>query len=202
MRLTPVEHILSLSASMAGGASPEQAARQVLGRYGLAGALALQPIGTLSGGQKARVVFAAITMQSPLLILLDEPTNHLDLVTRAALLDALTSFTGATLWVSHDQTLMECCTELWVVEKRKVLKPAKVNPNVLKAAAAKALKEREAAAKKNKGKSSSSSSVSSSSSSAAAAAVAPEHLTFPSRCTIRKLAQTFEEYRASIFDEQ
>ena len=200
-RMTPVQHILSLSPAMASGPNPEQAARTVLGRFGLGGGLALAPIGTLSGGQRARCLFASITMREPNLIVLDEPTNHLDFVTIHALLDALTSFTGATLWVSHDQQIMECCNELWIVEPRRNPKQAKVNPNQLKAAAAKAQKEREkeaAAAKKKKGSASSSAS----SSSSAATAAAPEYLVYPSRSTVRKLGMSFEEYRESILQEQ
>lgn len=119
LRLTPVQHILSLAPSLAESSNSEQQARTILGRFGLAGKLALQPIGTLSGGQKSRLVFASITMSQPHILILDEPTNHLDFVTITALKDAITSFRGAVLLVSHDQELMEICDELWLVEKKK-----------------------------------------------------------------------------------
>lgn len=90
--------------------------RSILGRYGITGELALQPITTLSGGQKSRVVFAMIAMQHPHFLLLDEPTNHLDLDSVDVLCEALNTFTGGLLIVSHDERLItSVCTELWVV---------------------------------------------------------------------------------------
>jgi ATP-binding cassette subfamily F protein 1 len=53
--------------------------RAKLGRFGLSGQHHLTPICKLSGGQKARVVFTAISLQEPHILLLDEPTNHLDM---------------------------------------------------------------------------------------------------------------------------
>jgi ATP-binding cassette subfamily F protein 1 len=56
-----------------------QGMRAKLGRFGLSGQHHLTPICKLSGGQKARVVFTAISLQEPHILLLDEPTNHLDM---------------------------------------------------------------------------------------------------------------------------
>ncbi|MCI02549.1 ABC transporter F family member 3-like, partial [Trifolium medium] len=56
---------------------PEQKLRGHLGSFGVTGNLALQPMYTLSGGQKSRVAFAKITFKKPHIILLDEPSNHL-----------------------------------------------------------------------------------------------------------------------------
>lgn len=56
---------------------PEQKLRSHLGSLGVTGNLALQPMYTLSGGQKSRVAFAKITFKKPHLLLLDEPSNHL-----------------------------------------------------------------------------------------------------------------------------
>ncbi|KAJ3186117.1 hypothetical protein HDU82_004260, partial [Entophlyctis luteolus] len=53
----------------------EEEYRRVLGRFGLTGTSALQPIGTLSGGQKSRVVFAAMSLSNPHVLILDEPTS-------------------------------------------------------------------------------------------------------------------------------
>ena len=57
------------------GLKPETA-RALLGRFGLEGHNHLSPIIKLSGGQKARVVFAAISLSEPHILLMDEPTNH------------------------------------------------------------------------------------------------------------------------------
>jgi ATPase subunit of ABC transporter with duplicated ATPase domains len=91
-----------------------------LANYGLGG-IAKQKLGTLSGGQKARLAFAAEVWHKPHLLLLDEPTNHLDVETLDALSDALRTFQGATVIVSHNQGfLTEVCNELWTVDAGKV----------------------------------------------------------------------------------
>ena len=89
--------------------------RKVLGASGLEGAAHTQLIGTLSGGQKARVYFASISIMSPDILLLDEPTNHLDMETVEGLSSALKDFPGAMVIVSHDvDFLEELATEVWV----------------------------------------------------------------------------------------
>ncbi|MCG3188238.1 MAG: putative ABC transporter ATP-binding protein YheS [Burkholderiaceae bacterium] len=75
-----------------------------------------QRVGTLSGGERARLVLATIVWQRPSLLLLDEPTNHLDLTTREALSMALNEFEGGVMLVSHDRALLrEVCDEFWLV---------------------------------------------------------------------------------------
>jgi ATP-binding cassette subfamily F protein 3 len=78
----------------------ETAARQALGGFGLVGNLALQRIGTLSGGQKARLTFATMLHDAPHLMILDEPTNHLDKDSLDSLSAAIKLFKGAVIMVS------------------------------------------------------------------------------------------------------
>ncbi|CAM9702449.1 unnamed protein product [Discosporangium mesarthrocarpum] len=99
--------------------------RKQLGSCGVSGSLALQPIKTLSGGQKSRVVLSELLMHRPHIMLLDEPTNHLDMASIEALRVALGSFAGGVVIVSHDQALIsdmlgEGRGELWSVSRRQV----------------------------------------------------------------------------------
>lgn len=99
---------------------PEQKLRAHLGSFGVTGNLALQPMYTLSGGQKSRVAFAKITFKKPHIILLDEPSNHLDLDAVEALIQGLVLFQGGILMVSHDEHLISgSVEELWVVSEGK-----------------------------------------------------------------------------------
>jgi ATP-binding cassette subfamily F protein 3 len=93
----------------------------MLARFGLTGNTALQPIGTLSGGQKSRVVFAAMAMSNPHVLVLDEPTNHLDVDSIQALAIALREFKGGVAIVSHDATFLDAvCNEVWVCQGGKL----------------------------------------------------------------------------------
>ncbi|TPX31762.1 hypothetical protein SeMB42_g07706 [Synchytrium endobioticum] len=85
----------------------EEEYRRVLARYGLTGTTALQPIGTLSGGQKSRVVFAWMALSNPHVLILDEPTNHLDMSSIDALAAGLRKFNGGIIIVSHDQRFLD-----------------------------------------------------------------------------------------------
>jgi ATP-binding cassette subfamily F protein 3 len=140
----------------------EQELRDFLGQFRFGGEMAAQPVGTLSGGEKARLVLASLVWQRPNLLLLDEPTNHLDLTTREALSMALNEFEGTVMLVSHDRALLrEVCDEFWLVSRggvepfdgdlddyqRWLLEQAKEAARALKdAAAAQAAAEAAAAA--------------------------------------------------------
>lgn len=101
----------------------KQILRTHLGGLGLSGELAVQPIFTLSGGQKSRIMFAMISYMKPHILLLDEPTNHLDIETVEALIEALRTYVGGVLIVTHDQHLIESLeAEIWVVENNQIKK--------------------------------------------------------------------------------
>ncbi|TNE85647.1 MAG: ABC transporter ATP-binding protein [Deltaproteobacteria bacterium] len=86
---------------------PPERIRAVLGALGLSGGGALREIGELSGGERARVVLAGLSIRPHNCLLLDEPTNHLDAETVEVLVRALAGFEGAMLLVSHDRYVVE-----------------------------------------------------------------------------------------------
>jgi len=86
--------------------SPTQA-RSWAARFGFSGEAADRPLEGLSGGERGRLTLARILAASPNLLFLDEPTNHLDLATCEALEEALSTFPGTLLLVSHDRRLVE-----------------------------------------------------------------------------------------------
>lgn len=90
--------------------------RAHLGSFGLGQEKADVKIGSLSGGEKAKLLFACITREAPHVLMLDEPTNHLDIDSRDALISAINAYQGAVILVTHDLHLVELCAEtLWVV---------------------------------------------------------------------------------------
>src|SRR6266513_3434005 len=99
---TPLNHMIRLERE-AGPQAREQELRNFLGQFRFEGDMVNQAVGTLSGGEKARLVLALLIWQRPNLLLLDEPTNHLDLEMREALSLALQEYDGAMLIVSHDR---------------------------------------------------------------------------------------------------
>jgi len=121
---TPMEHMIRLAkdtpANMRapGQSGTEQSLRTFLGTFNFSGNMVHQAVGTMSGGEKARLVLCMIVWQRPNLLVLDEPTNHLDLATREALGMALNEFEGTVMLVSHDRSLLRAvCDEFWLVTK-------------------------------------------------------------------------------------
>jgi len=117
---TPLQLMTRLAREAAppGTDTREQALRNFLGQFRFDGDLVKQSVGTLSGGERARLVLATVVWQRPNLLLLDEPTNHLDLTTREALSIALNEFEGTVMLVSHDRALLrEVCDEFWLVTR-------------------------------------------------------------------------------------
>lgn len=98
------------------GRTDEEYRRQ-LGAFGITGTTGLQKMEVLSGGQKSRVAFACLALTNPHILVLDEPSNHLDIEAMDALSEALRSFQGGVLMVSHDVTMLQTvCTSLWVCD--------------------------------------------------------------------------------------
>jgi len=121
---TPLEHMIRLvkdctaRGSLSGQATREQDLRSFLGSFNFTGDQVKQAVGSMSGGEKARLVLCMIVWQKPNLLLLDEPTNHLDLATREALSMALNEFEGTVMLVSHDRHLLRAvCDEFWLVSR-------------------------------------------------------------------------------------
>ena len=113
----PLMHMVRLARDV-GPAAREQELRDFLGTFRFTGAMVTQAVGSLSGGEKARLVLAMLVWQRPNLLLMDEPTNHLDLTTREALSIALNEFEGTVMLVSHDRALLrETCDEFWLVTR-------------------------------------------------------------------------------------
>jgi len=97
---------------------PQSHLRSHLGQFGFQQERANTKVANLSGGEKARLLFALMSLEKPHIMLLDEPTNHLDIDAREALVEALNIYEGAVILVSHDAHLVNLVADrLWLVDE-------------------------------------------------------------------------------------
>lgn len=109
---TPLQHLQRLRP-----AEGQPRLRARLAGFGLLADQAETVVARLSGGQKARLSLLLATIDAPHLLILDEPTNHLDMESREALVEALTTYSGAVILVSHDMHLLGLVADrLWLVK--------------------------------------------------------------------------------------
>lgn len=95
----------------------EESARTFLGRFQFSGDDVYKPVGRLSGGERARVALARLTLQGANFLILDEPTNHLDLPARQFLEAVLDDYEGTILFISHDRYFIDAlATHIWSVQ--------------------------------------------------------------------------------------
>jgi ATP-binding cassette subfamily F protein 3 len=101
----------------------ETALRNHLGRFGFTQQKAVTKISSLSGGEKARLLFALMTVSKPHVLLLDEPTNHLDMDSRQALAEAINAFEGAVVLISHDPYIIELTIDRFLLVENGRVQP-------------------------------------------------------------------------------
>ncbi|MFE5672100.1 ATP-binding cassette domain-containing protein [Agromyces sp. NPDC056523] len=94
-----------------------------------------QKIGTLSGGQHARVTIAQCLLSGAAVIVLDEPTNHLDITSTQVMERALTHFPGAVIVVSHDRFFVDKLADRLLVSDKSCSAPEQLQGRMLRARA-------------------------------------------------------------------
>ena len=100
----------------------DEQTRKLLGSMLFHGEEVFKEIGTLSGGQKARLVLLKLVLDGANCLLLDEPTNHLDIAAKEAVEAALLTFDGTVLLVSHDRYLVnEVAQRIWSIENKHLV---------------------------------------------------------------------------------
>ena len=99
--------------------------RSHLARFGYRGEEVFKDCAALSGGELARLRFAELALERPNLMFLDEPTNHLDIYMRESLTQALATYTGTLLLVTHDRYLMQTlgCPILYLEDGKATFYP-------------------------------------------------------------------------------
>lgn len=116
LELTVFDHMKSIMESLG-----ETQIRAHLGRFGFSGEIVKQKIKQLSGGEKARLVFASLTINAPNVLILDEPTNHLDIEMRESLISTLTSYNGVIILISHDRNFLNRVANNIIIVKNNTI---------------------------------------------------------------------------------
>jgi len=120
--LNPENSVLDeLLGHASGPAMQAEQARNHLAQYLFRGEDVFKPVSALSGGERARLALAILSLDGANLLMLDEPTNHLDIPAREALQEVLENFSGTILLVSHDRYLIDrLATQIWELREERL----------------------------------------------------------------------------------
>lgn len=94
--------------------------RKHLAGCGISSKHAMQEIGTLSGGEQAKVKMCLLMMKPCNFLIMDEPTNHLDMLSKESLKTALAEFEGTVLLVSHEESFYREWTQRIINIEKKI----------------------------------------------------------------------------------